>query len=79
MNEEDDFKGPVNYEPGSADKVRVLIQRYEQGLPLWHPEDFTRGKYDYGQDFSFIGGKPRKKSVVKHADMGDDEGDSSEG
>ena len=26
-------------EPGSAEKVRVLVERAEQGLPLWHPQD----------------------------------------
>lgn len=30
--------------PGSGEKLDVLAERLEQGLPLWHPED--RRTYD---------------------------------
>ncbi len=26
-------------EPGSPEKLQVLAQRIQQGLPLWHPND----------------------------------------
>lgn len=31
---------PTAAEPGSAEKIDVLAERYEQGLPLWHKLDF---------------------------------------
>lgn len=31
--------GPTDAAPGSLEKVRVLRQRAEYGLPLWHPGD----------------------------------------
>ncbi len=30
---------PTDALPGSAEKVRVLTERYRLGLPLWHPLD----------------------------------------
>lgn len=31
---------PTAAPPGSAEKIDVLAERYEQGLPLWHKCDF---------------------------------------
>jgi hypothetical protein len=31
---------PTSALPGSAEKIDVLAERYEQGLPLWHKLDF---------------------------------------
>ena len=31
---------PTSAEPGSQEKIDVLAERYEQGLPLWHKCDF---------------------------------------
>lgn len=30
---------PTSAPAGSADKLRILAQRVQMGLPLWHPED----------------------------------------
>ena len=40
--ETDDFQ-PTEAPAGSPDKIAVLAQRIELGVPLWHPED--RGDY----------------------------------
>lgn len=29
--------------PGTEDKLRILAQRVQSGLPLWHPDD----RHDY--------------------------------
>ena len=29
--------------PGTAEKVEVLADRVQRGLPLWHPQDFHTG------------------------------------
>lgn len=31
---------PTSALPGSPEKIDVLAERYEQGLPLWHAQDF---------------------------------------
>lgn len=31
---------PTSAFPGSPEKIDVLAERYEQGLPLWHVQDF---------------------------------------
>lgn len=31
---------PTSALPGSPEKIDVLAERYEQGLPLWHVQDF---------------------------------------
>ena len=41
---EPDHAGNVAYEatqalPGTREKLGILADRVEQGLPLWHPED----------------------------------------
>ncbi len=35
---------PTDAPPGSPEKISVLAQRLQQGLPLWHPRD--RQGYD---------------------------------
>jgi hypothetical protein len=40
--ESDDFQA-TEAPAGSAEKIAVLAQRIESGVPLWHPED--RGDY----------------------------------
>lgn len=35
---------PTDAWPGTNKKIRVLAERYERGLPLWHKEDFQWGK-----------------------------------
>ncbi|MFL2869808.1 MAG: hypothetical protein ACJZ8O_03585 [Pirellulaceae bacterium] len=35
---------PTRSMPGSDNKLEVLTERLEQGLPLWHPSD--RRSYD---------------------------------
>lgn len=32
---------PTSHGPGSEEKMQVLSDRYEAGLPLWHPDDAT--------------------------------------
>ena len=34
--------------PGSAEKIRELAERAQEGLPLWHPRD--RRSYDDTED-----------------------------
>ena len=46
---EPEEKASQNYDrtsamPGSEEKLKVLADRIQQGLPLWHPED--RISYD---------------------------------
>jgi hypothetical protein len=40
IRDDDRFVGTQS-RPGSEEKVLVLIERYELGLPLWHPDDRT--------------------------------------
>jgi hypothetical protein len=40
---------PANYNctkamPGTQEKLSIMVQRIQKGLPLWHPED--RRSYD---------------------------------
>ncbi len=39
---------PTDAPPGSPEKISVLAQRLQQGLPLWHPLD--RQGYDPDED-----------------------------
>jgi hypothetical protein len=34
-----DLPLPTEYRPGTAGKVRVLMERYASGKQLWHPSD----------------------------------------
>lgn len=36
--------------PGSSEKIELLAERLQQGLPLWHPSD--RIKYEDGLPFA---------------------------
>ena len=42
---------PTDAPPGSPEKISVLAQRLQQGLPLWHPRD--RQGYDAEEDEQF--------------------------
>jgi hypothetical protein len=37
---------PTSAAPGSPEKIDVLAERYEQGLPLWHKCDFQYCEMD---------------------------------
>jgi hypothetical protein len=41
--EENEFDS-TNALPGSEEKLKILAERIQQGLPLWHPSD--RHTYD---------------------------------
>lgn len=43
--EEDEYV-PTDAIPGSRQKLDILAERLESGLPLWHPED----RRDYERD-----------------------------
>lgn len=40
---------PTEALPGTQEKLAILAERVEQGLPLWHPED--RRSYDEAEGF----------------------------
>ncbi|MEX0819032.1 MAG: hypothetical protein WD070_05555 [Pirellulaceae bacterium] len=37
---------PTNAPVGSPEKLRVMAERVERGLPLWHPRDWPQGVQD---------------------------------
>ena len=39
---------PTKALPGTQEKLAILAERVQQGLPLWHPED--RRTYDETED-----------------------------
>lgn len=32
---------PTDFLPGSEGKIRIMVERYEQGYAIWHPKDAT--------------------------------------
>lgn len=46
---------PTGAEPGSPEKVAVLIARAAAGQALWHPGDATRSAADWPVDLSLFG------------------------
>lgn len=37
----DEVEGPTNAQPGSEEKIKVLMSRSYHGLPLWNPGDYV--------------------------------------
>lgn len=51
---------PTDALPGTTDKVKTLAHRYQQGLGLWHPQDYIPMRDESHRRRELFGSDERK-------------------